>query len=67
MILSKLMTANRREAIAAAEMSARATIRSSEEVFATAAGEMSDGSEYAFVAIATRSRCVRRGAGWRKE
>ena len=36
-------------------MSARATIRRRDEVFATAAGEMSEGSEYAFVAIATSS------------
>ena len=45
MILSKLMTANRREAIAAPEMRARAMIRNSEEVFVTVAGERLLGSE----------------------
>ena len=53
MILSKLTTANNLDAIAAAEMSASATMRSSDEVFLTVSGEMSDGSEYAFVAMAT--------------
>lgn len=37
-ILSKFITANRREAIAVAEMRERATIRSREAVFATVAG-----------------------------
>ena len=64
MILSKLMTAKRREAIAAAEMRARATMRSKEEVFATVAGEISDGNEYAFVAIATRYRSFREVCGY---
>ena len=50
------MTANRREAMAAAEMRASETIRNSDEVFATVAGEISEGSEYAFVAIATNLR-----------
>ena len=63
MILSKFMTAKRREAIAAAEMRARATIRSKEEVFATVAGEISDGNEYAFVAIATGCRYFREMRG----
>ena len=39
MILSKLMTANRRDAIAAPEMSESATIRSNEAVFVTVDGE----------------------------
>ena len=39
MILSKLTTANKRDAIAAPEMRARATMRSSEDVFATVAGD----------------------------
>ena len=45
MILSKLMTANNREAIAAPEMRARATMRSSEEVFVTVAGDRLLGRE----------------------
>lgn len=45
MMLSKLTTANNLDAIAAAEMSASATMRSSDEVFLTVSGEMSDGSE----------------------
>ena len=45
MILSKLMTANKREAIAAPEMRARATMRSSDEVFATVAGDRLLGRE----------------------
>ena len=53
MILSKLTTANNLEDMAAAEMSASATIRNSDEVFATVSGEMFDGSVYAFVAMAT--------------
>jgi hypothetical protein len=44
MILSKLMTANRRDAIAAPEMRERATILKSEAVFATVAGKRSEGS-----------------------
>lgn len=62
MILSKFTTANRREEMAAAEMRASATIRSKEEVFATVAGEISVGNEYAFVAIATSYRYVRESA-----
>ena len=45
MILSKLMTANKRDAIAAPEMRARATMRKSEEVFATVAGDRLLGRE----------------------
>jgi len=44
MILSKLMTAKRRDAIAAPEMSASATIRSKKAVFATVAGDIPLGS-----------------------
>ena len=44
MILSKLMTANSREAIAAPDINAKATIRNKEAVFATVAGERSEGS-----------------------
>jgi len=44
MILSKLMTAKRRDAMAAPEMSERATMRNNEAVFATVAGEMLEGS-----------------------
>lgn len=47
MILSKLTTANKREAIAAPEMRASATMRRSDAVLVTVAGETSDGSEYA--------------------
>ena len=61
------MTANRREAIAAAEMRARATIRNRDDVFATVAGEISEGSEYAFVAIATSFRYHCRSKTERKE
>ncbi len=43
-ILSKLMTANKRDAMAAPEIKANATIRTSEAVFATVAGERSVGS-----------------------
>jgi hypothetical protein len=46
-MLSKFMTANRREAIAAPEMRARVTIRSKDAVFLTVAGERSEGSGYA--------------------
>ena len=52
MILSKLTTAKRRDAIAAAEMSERATMRSSDAVFATVAGDKSEGKSYAvFMAL----------------
>lgn len=61
MILSKLTTANNLDEIAAAEMNASATIRNSDEVFATVVGAMFDGSEYAFVAMATECRAVRYG------
>ena len=47
MILSKLMTAKRREAIAAPEMRAREMMRSSEEVLVTVAGDTLLGNEYA--------------------
>jgi hypothetical protein len=47
MMLSKLITANRREAIAAPEMSTRATMRNNEAVFATVTGDRSEGREYA--------------------
>jgi hypothetical protein len=43
MILSKLMTANKREAIAAPEIKVRATMRNNDAVFLTVAGEMSVG------------------------
>lgn len=46
-MLSKFMTANRRDAIAAPEISARDTIRSKDAVFETVAGERSEGSGYA--------------------
>jgi hypothetical protein len=45
MMLSKLTTENRREAIAAAEMRVRATMRRKDAVFATVAGATSDGRE----------------------
>ena len=64
MILSKLMTANNLEDIAAAEMSASATIRKSDEVFATVSGEMFDGSAYALVAMATAQCTVWCRSGW---
>jgi hypothetical protein len=52
MILSKFMTAKRRDAIAAAEIRERATMRSSEAVFATVAGDKSEGMSYAvFMAL----------------
>ena len=47
MILSKLMTAKRREAIAAPEMKQRATIRMSEAVLLTVSFEIFEGNEYA--------------------
>lgn len=54
MILSKFITANRREAIAAPEIKAKATIRSSEAVFDTVVGERLVGSGYAVgIAAAT--------------
>lgn len=45
MILSKFMTANKRDAIAAPEMRERAIMRSSEDVFATVAGDRLLGRE----------------------
>jgi hypothetical protein len=59
MILSKFTTANNLEAIAAAEMNASEIIRSNDDVFVTVSGERFDGSEYAFVAIATNFCTVR--------
>jgi uncharacterized membrane protein len=59
MMLSKFTTANRREAIAAAEMRASATMRNKDAVFATVVGERSAGNEYATGMAAgtyTRSR-----------
>jgi hypothetical protein len=50
-ILSKLMTENKREEMAAPEMSASATIRSNDEVVFTVAGETSAGSVYATAMI----------------
>lgn len=47
MILSKLITANKREAIAAAEIKERATTRKSDAVFATVAEDTFEGSGYA--------------------
>lgn len=44
MILSKFTTANKREAIAAPEIRARARMRSSDTVFFTVAGETPEGS-----------------------
>ena len=41
-------------------MRARATMRSNDLVFATVAGETSEGNEYAFVAIATSYRYFRK-------
>lgn len=41
------MTAKRRDAMAAPEMKAKATMRKREEVFFTVAGEIFEGSEYA--------------------
>lgn len=48
MMLSKLTTAKSRDAIAAAEMSAKDMIRRSDDVFATVSGEIFEGNEYAF-------------------
>jgi len=47
MILSKLITANNLEAIAAPEMKTRATVRRNEAVFCTVDGAKFDGNEYA--------------------
>jgi hypothetical protein len=47
MTLSKLITANSLEAIAAPEMNTRATVRRNEAVFCTVDGAKFDGSEYA--------------------
>ena len=47
MILSKLITANNLEAIAAPEMNTRATVRRNEAVFCTVDGARFDGNEYA--------------------
>ena len=47
MTLSKLITANNLEAIAAPEMNASARIRRNEAKFCTVDGAKSDGSEYA--------------------
>lgn len=44
-ILSKLMTANKRDAMAAPEIRERATMRTREAVLATVAGETFVGSE----------------------
>jgi len=44
MILSKLTTANRREAMAAPEIKARATMRMSDAVFVTVAGATFEGT-----------------------
>ena len=52
MILSKLITANNLEAIAAPEMKARAMIRKNEAVFRTVDGAKFDGNEYASVMLA---------------
>ena len=47
MILSKLITANNLEAIAAPEINVRARMRRNEAVFRTVDGAKSDGNEYA--------------------
>jgi len=52
MMLSKLTTAKRREAMAAAETRDRVTMRRSEAVLATVAGEMFVGRGYAVVGMA---------------
>ena len=57
MILSKLMTANRRDAMAAPDIKARATIRISDAVLLTVVGERFVGSGYA-VGMATAKRPV---------
>ena len=52
MILSKLITANNLEAIAAPEMNARATVRRNEAVFRTVDGAKSEGNGYASAMLA---------------
>ena len=53
------MTAKRREAMAAPEMSASAMIRRRDDVFATVAGEISSGNMYAvFVVITTAGATI---------
>ena len=47
MTLSKLITANNLEAMAAPEIKTRATVRRNEAVFCTVDGDKFDGSEYA--------------------
>jgi hypothetical protein len=55
MTLSKLITANNLEAIAAPEINARAMIRRNEAVFCTVDGAKFDGSEYASAMLKGRS------------
>ncbi len=55
-MLSKFITANRREAMAAPEIKAKATIRSNEVVLVTVVGERFVGSGYA-VGIAATGGC----------
>jgi hypothetical protein len=55
MILSKLITANNLEAIAAPEMSAKVTVRRNEAVFCTVDGAKSEGNEYASVMLAKKN------------
>ena len=52
MMLSKLITANNLDAIAAPEMNTRATVRRNEVVFCTVDGARFDGNEYASVMLA---------------
>ena len=52
MTLSKSITANSLEAIAAPEMNTRATVRRNEAVFCTVDGARFDGNEYASVMLA---------------
>ena len=52
MILSKLITANNLEAIAAPEINTKARVRRNEAVFWTVDGAKSDGSEYASAMVA---------------
>lgn len=56
MTLSKLITANNLEAIAAPEMKTRATVRRKEAVFCTVEGAKSDGSGYASVMLTNEGR-----------
>jgi hypothetical protein len=56
-ILSKLITAKSREAIAAPDMSPRATIRNKDAVFVMVEGERLEGSEYADVADMVSDSC----------